>query len=255
MSTPDLKPQPKLQEKPFLAMPESTPKFFTAQQDHQRENYILLGGLERPALQWLATRVPAWVTPDELTGLGLFAAVLIFAGYVLTNIDKNYLWLASFGFVLNWVGDSLDGTLARYRHIERPRYGFFIDHSIDAFCEVLVFLGLGLSPYLHFNVAAMALIGYLLLSVLVYINTYVKGVFRISYIHLGPTEMRVIAIAANTAVFFVGNPGYQLPFGMVTLYDLLAIILTALFFGAFIVVTINQARDLNHLESIKPKKG
>lgn len=239
-----------------VAVPASpTIKYFTASENHQRINNILLGPLERPALNWLARHMPAWITPDELTGVGMFAAVLIFLGYTLTVYDKNFLWLASFGFVLNWFGDSLDGTLARLRHIERPRYGFFIDHTIDAASEVLVFLGIGFSAYVSFKWAALALIGYLLLSVLVYITTYVKGVFRISYIGLGPTEMRVIAILGNLVVFFAGNPRYQLPpFGTFTFYDLVAIVLAALFFGAFLYMTFTQARELNRLESIKPHR-
>jgi archaetidylinositol phosphate synthase len=219
-------------------------RFFTAEESHQRVNNILLGPLERPALKWLAARMPAWVTPDGLTGLGLAAAVLIFVSYALTNLDRGFLWLASLGFLINWFGDSLDGSLARERHIERPRYGFFVDHTIDAFSEVLIFLGIGLSPYVNFDIACLALIGYMLLSVLVYITTYVNGVFRISYIRLGPTEMRAIAILANSVVFFVGNPMLHLPFGPLSFYNLLAIILTTLFFGGFIVVTMVQAVEL-----------
>jgi phosphatidylglycerophosphate synthase len=226
-------------------------KFFTAAQSHERINNILLGPLERPALHWLAVRMPAWVTPDGLTGLGLVAALLIFFSYALTNLDKNFLWLASFGFVLNWFGDSLDGTLARERHIERPRYGFFIDHTLDAFGEVLVFLGIGLSPYVDFNIASLALIGYMLLSVLVYITTYVNGVFRISYIRLGPTEMRLIAILANTVVYFLGNPILRLPFGSLSFYNLVALFLAVLFFGGFIVVTYLQATELAKIEKIE----
>lgn len=223
-------------------------RFFSADQNHQRINDILLGPLERPALQWLVSRLPAWVTPDLLTGLALAASVMIFASYALTNLNKGFLWLASLGFLINWFGDSLDGTLARYRHVERPRYGFFIDHTLDAFSEVLVFMGIGLSPYVSFNIACVALVGYLLLAIMVYITTYVNGVFRISYIRLGPTEMRVIAILANTAVFFIGNPVLRLPFGAFSFYNLLALVLSALFYGAFTVVTISQARELNRVD-------
>lgn len=250
MSIPETDPKP-LKSDGFVTMVENAPKVYTADQGHDRVNNILLGPLERPALLWLAKHMPAWITPDELTGLGLFAAFVIFAGYALTNLDKNFLWLASLGFVINWFGDSLDGTVARLRHIERPRYGFFVDHTIDAFSEVLVFLGLGLSPYLNYKIATLALIGYLLLSVLVYITTYVKGVFRISYIRLGPTEMRVIAILANTVVFFVGNPKVKLPFGTFTFYDLVVLPLIALFFGAYFYMVATQARELNKVESVK----
>ncbi|MCL4559202.1 MAG: CDP-alcohol phosphatidyltransferase family protein [Chloroflexi bacterium] len=220
-------------------------------QPHQRVNNILLGPLERPALLWLAAHMPAWVTPDGLTGVGFVASITIFFGYYLTNIDKNFLWLASFGFILNWFGDSLDGTLARLRKIERPRYGFFVDHTIDAFSEVLIFLGIGLSPYVDFKIACVALIAYMLLSILVFISTYVNGVFRISYLNLGPTEMRLIAVIANTVVFFIGNPIMQLPiFGVVTFYNFVALALSALFFGAFVVMAYLQATELAKVEKI-----
>jgi archaetidylinositol phosphate synthase len=164
---------------------------------HRRINDILLGPIERPALKWLAAHMPDWVYPDLLTVVGVFGALLIFFSYWLTNYNKNFLWLASLGFIINWFGDSLDGTLARYRKIQRPKYGFFIDHTVDAFNEVIIFLGFGLSPYLRFDIACLALIGYLLMSVLVYVRTYVKGEFVISYVGIGPTELRVIAILAS----------------------------------------------------------
>ena len=114
---------------------------------HQRVNDILLGPLERPALQWLAAHMPAWINPDILTGIGILGAVLIFFSYWLSNALPGFLWVASLGFVINWFGDSLDGTLARYRQSERPKYGFLVDHTVDSFNEVLIALGLGLSPY------------------------------------------------------------------------------------------------------------
>jgi len=212
-----------------------------------------LGPLERPALLWLAARMPAWVTPDMLTGLGLFASILIFVSYCLTNLDRNFLWLASFGFILNWFGDSLDGNLARFRKIERPRYGYFVDHIVDAVSEVLIFLGLGLSPYVRFDLASLTLISYLLLSVLVYITTYVNNVFRVSYVRLGPTEMRVIAILANLVVYFLGTPSFQLPGGLgtFTFYNAVAVVISTLLFAIFCVVAIRQAMELNKLDRAK----
>ena len=181
--------------------------------DHERVNDILLGPLERPALQWLAAHMPAWMTPDILTGIGTFGAVLIAVSYWLTNYSEWFLWLASLGFVINWFGDSLDGTLARYRKIERPKYGFFIDHTVDALNETIIFLGFGLSPYLSFEIACLALIGYLLMSVLIYVSTAVSGVFKISYGKLGPTEIRAIAILLNIFIFFFVNRTINLPTG------------------------------------------
>ena len=109
---------------------------------HKRILDTFTGPLERPLLQWLAARQPAWVTPDMLTAVSIVGAVIIFISFILTNYSKHYLWLATLGFIINWYGDSLDGTLARFRHIERPIYGFYLDHTADAFVEMLIFLGL-----------------------------------------------------------------------------------------------------------------
>jgi len=212
--------------------------------DHERVNDILLGPLERPALQWLAAHMPAWMTPDILTGIGTFGAVLIAVSYWLTNYSEWFLWLASLGFVINWFGDSLDGTLARYRKIERPKYGFFIDHTVDALNETIIFLGFGLSSYLSFEIACLALIGYLLMSVLVYVTTAVSGVFKISYGKLGPTEIRAIAILINIFIFFVGNPAINLPTGRTTIIDLAVLIIALALFLIFIGSSFLQARQL-----------
>jgi phosphatidylglycerophosphate synthase len=216
---------------------------------HQRINDILLGPLERPALQWLAAHQPSWATPDLMTGVGVFGTLVTFVGYALSGQERGWLWLASLGFVINWYGDSLDGTLARYRHIERPRYGYFIDHVTDAVCQVLMFIGLGLTPYVSFNVALVALVGYLMMSVLVYVLTYVVGEYRLSYGKLGPTEVRVIAILLNTAMFYLGNRSilFTLPLvGQVSvgIYDLLVGTVAFLLFGFFFNTAWYKGREL-----------
>jgi phosphatidylglycerophosphate synthase len=184
------------------------------------------------------------MTPDILTGIGVLGSVVIFFGYVLAHLHGGFLWLASLGFVINWFGDSLDGTLARYRDIERPRYGFFVDHTIDAMSGYLIFVGLGMSPYVKLEIACLALIGYLLLSVLSYVRTCVDGVFKISYTKIGPTEMRVIAILSNTLIFCVGNPTVQLPVGTATIYDMIVAVIAAVLTGGFLVSTVQQARQM-----------
>jgi phosphatidylglycerophosphate synthase len=211
---------------------------------HQRVNDILLGPLERPALQWLAAHMPPWVNPDILTGIGILGAVITFVSYWLTNQNPNYLWLASFGFVINWFGDSLDGTLARYRKIERPVYGYFVDHTVDAISEVIFFLGIGLSPYMRFEVASLALIGYLLMSIMIYVRIYVDDVFKISYGKFGPTEMRVIIIIANALMYFIGVPVIEFTFGSIALWDIFGSVIAALLISIFIFTTIQQARRL-----------
>ena len=216
-------------------------------ESHKRVNDILLGPLERPALHWLAAHMPSWVNPDILTVIGIIGAITIFAGYVLSNVAPAFLWLASFGFLVNWFGDSLDGTVARYRKIERPKYGFFVDHTVDAFGQLLIFGGLGLSPYVSFDVASMALVGYLLVSIYVYVNTYVTGVFKISYGKFGPTEIRMIAILANLLFFFVGVKVISFEFGEVSIYDILVLGIAVVLILIFVVSTARRALELGRL--------
>lgn len=211
---------------------------------HTRVNDILLAALERPALQWLAARMPAWVNPDLLTLIGIVGAILILLGYLLSNRASGWLWLASLGFMINWFGDSLDGTLARYRQIERPKYGFFIDHTVDSLNEVLIVLGLGLSPYVSFNIACLGLIGYLLMSILVYIRTYVNGVFQISYGKFGPTEVRLILILLDTTMFFIGNPQIKLPLGLQTIYDIPVLAIALILIYLYIAGSVRDAVKL-----------
>lgn len=212
---------------------------------HRRVNDILLGPLERPALKWLAAHMPAWVTPDTCTIIGVIGALGVAISYILSIYDRNFLWLASLGFVVHWFGDSLDGTLARYRHIERPIFGFFIDHTTDAFSGLVIFLGLGMTPYVNFNIACLTLIAYLLLCVLVFVRTSVVGEFKISYGKLGPTEIRVFAILLNTAMYFGGVRTFSLIFGPIsqitfTPYDLIIAAIALLLLCFFIVTATKE---------------
>jgi len=210
-------------------------------ESHKRVHDMLLGSLERPLLQWFCARMPLWVNSDILTGVGVYGSVLVFFSYWLTYNDKGFLWLASLGFFINWFGDSLDGTLARYRKVERPKYGFFVDHTVDSLSVVLIFVGLGLSPYVRLEIAALACIGYLLVSILAYINAFVSGEFKISYARIGPTEMRLIAVLANTTIFFLGNPKMSFVFGSTSVFNLFVAIVGIILFVAFIVITFTEA--------------
>lgn len=222
----------------------------TPAKNHTRVNNTPIARVEKKVLIWMAARTPAWVTPDKLTMIGLFASFMILFGYALTIYNHNFLWLASLGFVLNWFGDSMDGTLARYRKIERPRYGFFVDHIIDAVSIVLVMVGLGISPYLQFNLAMIMLVSYLLASIYVYLSTYVNGEFRISYGGLSPTEMRMIAIGANLLVFFAGNPVVAaLPFSL-TLFDWIIVVLSATVLVLFLYNGISTAMTLSREDRV-----
>lgn len=224
-------------------------KDMTKIEKHQRVNDILLGPLERPALRWLSAHMPAWVTPDICTAIGVSGALTTSIGYILSNIDQNFLWLASFGFLVNWFGDSLDGTLARHRNIERPKFGFYIDHTTDTFGQAVIFLGLGLSPYVSFNIACLALIGFYMLAILVYVRTCVVGEFKISYGKLGPTEIRVIAILLNTAMFFFGQRSVEWSLANIQLlfsaYDIVVSIIAVLLFSFFFNTAWKQTRSFS----------
>jgi phosphatidylglycerophosphate synthase len=172
-----------------------------------------MGSLERPALRWLAAHSPAWITPDFYTVVGLAGSLVTLLGYVLSRTNTGFFWLASLGLVFNWYGDSLDGTLARYRHIERPVYGYFVDHALDLISQVLILIGLGLSPYISFDLTCFALIAFLAMSALVFLRTYVVGEFKISYAKLGPTEARLLAILFNTAMFIFGPRSWAIQVG------------------------------------------
>ena len=220
-------------------------------ESHKRVLDTFTSPIEKPALKWMAAHTPAWITPDTMTWIGIFGALITFIGFCLTNLDHVFLWLATLGFVINWLGDSLDGTLARQRNVERHRYGFYIDHAVDAFNEILFFLGLGLSPFVRFDLACLALIGYLLLSILTYLRTCVKGEFTISYGKLGPTEARLIAIAANTLVFFIGNPTFKILSVDLSIYDW---VVTAIIIVLAIICSSTTYIQSRILSRIDPRK-
>ena len=219
--------------------------------NHKRITQTLLSVIEQPLIRWMVSRLPLWVTPDKLTVLGLFGSILICLGYYLSNFSNMYLWLSSFGFFLNWFGDSLDGSLARYRKNERPKYGFYIDHAMDSVTIVLIGIGAGLSPYARFDLAVLALTAYLLLSILVYLNTHVSGVFKISFYGFGPTEIRVFIVLVNTLIFFWGAGQFTFRGFDITILDVAAIFLSIILFLFFIVSMIVDGHKLKREEQEK----
>ena len=163
----------------------------------------VLATAEQRLLNWLCARLPARVTPDALTVLGFCGALAILLGYGLSLWHIAWLWLAIGGYFINWFGDSLDGSLARYRKIERPNYGYFIDHSVDALANLVIVVGLGLTAFIRMDVAMFALGSYLLLSIHTFLAARVTAEFRLSYLAAGPTELRLILIAMSLAMFTV----------------------------------------------------
>jgi len=203
----------------------------------------ILARSERKLLNWLCARMPAWVTPDLLTTLGVVGAIATFFGYCASILDDEWLWLAIAGYVVQWFGDSMDGSLARFRGIERPSFGYFIDHSCDGLVTLLILLGIGLSPFVRLDVALVVLAGYLLMSIHAYLAARVIGEFKLSYLAAGPTELRLLLIVLTGAMMAFGpTPG---AFAASTDFDIIFGVGGAVLILLFIFQTMVVARRLS----------
>jgi phosphatidylglycerophosphate synthase len=213
----------------------------------KRELTFLLAGFERPVLLWLAARVPRRIRSNHLTALGTIGAAGAGLAYALTRYDARWLWAASAMLIVNWLGDSLDGTLARVRNTQRPKYGYYLDHVIDAFSTVVIGLGIGLSPYVDLAIALGLVIVYLALSINVYLESSVFGVFKISYGHIGPTEVRLLLILLNTLLLLFPRPHSIVANVANWTLTLLLAGMVALFVGRI-------ARNLYKLAKLEPQR-
>jgi archaetidylinositol phosphate synthase len=213
-----------------------------------REKTFLLARPEARVLEWIAARLPRWVMPDHLTALGVLAALGIAAAYALSNRDPMWLWAASGLLVVHWLGDSLDGTLARVRRTERPRYGYYLDHLVDAVATVVIGLGLGLSPYMLLACGLAIVVAYLVLSINTYLETNALGVFSLGYGRLGPTEARLGLIAVNAVLALGLVPAFSVAGVGPGILDLAALGLVALMLGGLAVRAARNLRELGRLE-------
>jgi phosphatidylglycerophosphate synthase len=214
-----------------------------------REKTFLLARHEARVLEWLARRVPARVTPDHMTILGVLAAIGIATAYVLSNGDRDWLWAASALLIVHWLGDSLDGTLARVRRAERPTYGYYLDHLVDAIATAVIGIGLGLSPFMLLAVGLAIVVAYLVLSINTYLETQALGVFSLGYGRLGPTEARLALIALNTAVALGAGLGGTVAGLGVTVLDALGVgVAVAMLAG----LAVRAARNLRVLAEREP---
>lgn len=204
----------------------------------------VLARSERRLLNWICPRLPMWVTPDVLTSIGLVGAVMIFAGYAASLDGPEWLLLAIAGYGVQWFGDSLDGSIARWRKIERPRFGYFIDHSCDGITTLLILAGIGASPYVRLDIAFTAMIGYLLLSIHAYLSVHVMGEMKLSYLAAGPTELRFVLIAMTVLMMLLG-PGENWQ-GLLSGFDMFVGAVGALFIILFLIQTARVGRQLAH---------
>lgn len=206
----------------------------------------VLAQAEQRLLQWLCPRLPTWLTPDRLTALALVAAIAIGAGYALSGQNPAWLALSVAGYFVHWFGDSLDGTIARYRRVERPRYGYFIDHSCDGLATLLILGGIGLSPYLRLDIALFTVVGYLLMSVHTFLLAKVAGEFQLSQLGAGPTELRILLILVTIAMALLG-PDAARADGF-NLFDWIFAGAAAILVAVFIFQTGREGRRLAALD-------
>ena len=214
-----------------------------------REPSFLLAKPEKRLLTWIAARLPRWVLPDDLTALGVLAAFGICGAYQLSNESLEWLWVVNALIVLQWFGDSLDGTLARVRGIERPTYGYYLDHLVDAIATAAIGLGLGLSPLMLLSTGTLIVVAYLILSINVYLESYAFNRFSIGYGLIGPTEVRLILIGLNTVVALGAGLDFVVADLQLTLFDVVGLGIAA----TMIVLLIGRAaRNLRELSRNEP---
>lgn len=219
-----------------------------------RQNQSLIGRWEAPLLHMLASRLPAWLKPDHLTLFGcLGASMLLVAGFA-AQFDSGFLWLANLGLVIHWLGDSLDGTLARARQIERPRYGFFVDQMTDVITNLLIALGIAAAGYARLDVTLLVLIGYQMLSAYSLIQSTSTGSFLVSIDGFGPTEMRICIIAMNSFVWLFGAPRVQVLGIEITWADGVMLAGFALMLWLFARGFVREARRLSAEEPPPPPR-
>ena len=221
-------------------------------QDAEREQNSILAPLERVVLQALVRRLPRWVNSDHLSVLGLVAMFMGGVFYAASKQNPLMLHLVNFCIFLNWFGDSLDGTLARYRDRLRPRYGFYVDHIIDTFGALFLIFGLALSGYMSERIAAGVLIVFLMLAINSYLTAYALGVFKISQWKMGPTEMRLLLIIGN--IFLIYRPHTRIRGHVYLLYDVGGVV--SIIGMAFILVflSIQNTHTLYELDRL-PEQG
>jgi len=215
---------------------------------HQRIQESILAPAETASLHWFAQRMPSWVTSDHLTLIGLVAMLLAGFLYYLSQWNVMLLHVVNLMILANWFGDSLDGTLARFRNRLRPRYGYYVDHILDNFGVLFVTTGLALGGYLSVWVAFAVLVAYLLLNINIYLATSTIGVFQISYWKFGPTELRLFLMIGNIFLIykpFVGIMGQQF-----LLYDVGGTVAAVAMFTILLASTLTNTRKLYSLERL-----
>jgi phosphatidylglycerophosphate synthase len=215
--------------------------------DHVREHRSFLAYREKQLLIWIAQRMPRWVHSDHLTCVALVAMALAGGGYWLLRWDTRAVWLVVAALALNWFGDSLDGTLARVRRVERPRYGYYVDHVLDIVGTTLLLGGLALSGHMNPVIALSVLVAYLLVTGEVFLATTTRGVFKMSSFGVGPTELRILLAVGTLAL--PGDPHVSLgALGRMPLFDFGGVVAILGLVMSLLVAVVHNTRALSAAE-------
>jgi len=224
---------------------QTTTEFVNAPRIHT----AITAGLEKRLLSWLARRTPAWLGPDHLTALGFLAQLAAGAAYALAARDPRALLLVDVFLFFNWLGDSLDGTLARVRNQQRPRYGFYVDHMADTFGALALVGGLACSGYIHWQLAAGMLAGYYILATESYLATYTIGRFHLSHGLFGPTEIRILLAIGNVVLLF--RPHVQVAGRQYLLFDCGGIVALIGMAAMAVITTARHTSQLYKEETVR----
>jgi len=221
---------------------------------HIREYGGLLAEPEKKALLWLARQTPSWINSDHLTLLGLVSMLIAGASYWTARWNKFALILVVVSLALNWFGDSLDGTLARYRRCQRPRYGYYVDHVIDLFGVTALLGGLAASGYMSPLIAVALLAAFALVEAEVFLATYVQQIFRLSCFHVGPTELRIVLAIGTLRLLY--DPWVRIAGkGPYLLFDIGGIVSIAGLLTAFAYSAIRNSRTLYAAEPLNNRNS
>lgn len=211
----------------------------------QAINTAVTAKAEERAKEIICPRIPKWIGPDHLTIIGIIGIIIVSVGFVLGFMNRYYLGLVPLGLIINWFGDSFDGSIARYRKRTRPNYGYYIDKIVDAVVMIIFGLGLGLSGFVKIEVAILLTAIYLAMMINVDLLVYVKGESKNSFGWFGPTEIRIIGIIVSIIMFFMPVKSYDIYGYLVTQYDIVVLVLSGLMFLVLISEIIKNGIRLN----------
>jgi len=230
-------------------------KGLTYQRDtHTLLNQSLTAKAEQQLINKILPLLPSWINSDILTFTGLTSSFIIAGGYILSSQNKSLLFLACFGFILHWFGDSFDGQLARFRKKTRPNYGYYIDHIIDGLSVAIFGLGLGYSPFIRIETAFAFILVYLLAEIHVLLVKSVQNVFKLSLGLFGPTELRILGIILSLYIYFSSPHHLIILKANITQYDLILITTLIIMTPTLVINIIQKGIELNNIDTHNWKK-